>query len=227
MANPEPTVDSDPAAERPLSDLRTEYEREPLEEARMASDPFGELRTWIQAALAENVPDANAMILATTNRRGQAAARVVLLRDIEAAGLTFYTQYRSRKGRELAENPQAAATFFWASLQRQIRLEGRVHKRDTAVSDAYFQKRPYETQLGAWASQQSAPLAGRHVLDEEMNRLRKRHAPGHVPRPPHWGGYLFVPHHFEFWQGRRHRLNDRVVYQRDDTDTWRMSRLAP
>jgi pyridoxamine 5'-phosphate oxidase len=193
----------------------------------MARDPFDQLKAWVTGAIKAKIPDPNAMTLATVDRQGQPAARIVLLRDIRSTGLTFYTHHRSRKGRELAGNPRAAATLFWASLERQVRIEGCVEKLSDAASDAYFEKRLYETRLGAWASPQSETIAGRHVLDKAMEQLRKRYPDGKVPRPPHWGGYQLVPHCFEFWQGRPHRLNDRLLYTYQDAGTWSLSRLAP
>lgn len=210
-----------------LSDLRGDYTHKPLEANQMARNPFDEFKIWVAEALAAQVPEPNAMTLATVSDRGQPAARIVLLRDIEATGLTFYTNYRSHKGRDLQANPLAAVTLFWPGLQRQIRAEGSVRKLDTAASDAYFNKRPYETCLGAWASDQSETIAGRHVLADAMAALKKRYAEGKVPRPPHWGGFELTPHRIEFWQGRPHRLNDRFLYEKTAADRWVLSRLAP
>ncbi len=226
MANPKPDKEA-PLSNVRLCDLRGDYTQKPLAASQMAQNPFDELKTWIAGALAAQVPEPNAMTLATVSEQGQPAARIVLLRDIDANGLTFYTNYRSHKGRDLEANPLAAATLFWPALQRQIRAEGHVRKLDAATSDAYFRKRPYGTCLGAWASAQSETIAGHHVLSDAMAALRKRYPEGQVPRPPHWGGFALIPRRIEFWQGRPHRLNDRLLYAKDDAETWVLSRLAP
>lgn len=198
-----------------------------LEKTQMATNPFDQLQTWLEAAYDAGVTEPNAMCLATVGGDAQPAARIVLLREIRVETLCFYTNYNSRKGRELSTNANAAAVFFWAPLKRQVRVEGRVERLAEAVSDAYFQKRPYESRLGAWASQQSEPIAGRHILETRMAELRKRYDSDDVPRPPHWGGYGLKPKCFEFWQGRAFRLNDRMLYQKTDQGHWSLLRLSP
>jgi pyridoxamine 5'-phosphate oxidase len=166
------------------------------------------------------------MTLATATLDGAPAARIVLLKDVDANGFVFFTNYESDKASELDANPRACLVFFWAELERQVRVTGAVSRVDAGQSDAYFASRPLDSRLGAWASPQSRVIAGRDVLEREMARAASRFAGGVVPRPPHWGGYALAPATIEFWQGRPNRLHDRLRYQRAG-DVWRIERLAP
>jgi pyridoxamine 5'-phosphate oxidase len=210
-----------------MRNIHTDFNLGTLDESQVAANPFDQFQTWLEAAATAQVPDHNAMTLATANHEGQPSARIVLLRDVNPDGLIFYTNYQSRKGRDLTGNPRAALLFFWSVLQRQVRIEGIVEKIPPDLSDTYFKNRPYESRLGTWASLQSETIAERQILDAHMEELKEQYSNGNVPRPPHWGGYLLVPHLFEFWQGRAHRLHDRLVYTRTDQHTWTLSRLAP
>jgi pyridoxamine 5'-phosphate oxidase len=209
-----------------LAGLRTEYKRASLDERDVAREPFAQFAQWFEDATSAAVPEPNAMTLATCDAQGKPSARIVLLKDIAGGGLTFYTNYESRKGRELAANPHASLLFFWPELERQVRIEGRIEKVDTATADAYFRVRPRLSRLGAWASPQSAPLAGRAVLEARFADAERRFPGEDVARPPHWGGYRLLPARFEFWQGRASRLHDRIEYTRDGQG-WRIGRLAP
>ncbi|HEY1378321.1 MAG TPA: pyridoxamine 5'-phosphate oxidase [Gemmataceae bacterium] len=210
-----------------IADLRREYGRHGLNEADVAADPVTQLRAWLDHAVAAGVPDATAMVLATATPDGRPSARVVLLKGLDALGLTFFTNYHSRKARELAANPRAAVTLFWPDLERQIRAEGPVAEVTAEESDAYFRTRPADSQLGAWVSDQSEVVAGgRAELERRLAELTARFAGGDVPRPPHWGGYRLQPDAVEFWQGRPGRLHDRLLYA-PSAAGWRIQRLAP
>jgi pyridoxamine 5'-phosphate oxidase len=208
------------------ADLRREYTRRGLTEADADADPLRQFRFWFDQALAAGALDANAMVLATATPDGRPSARVVLLKEISERGFAFFTNYRSRKGRELAANPYAALNFNWPELERQVRAEGTVEMMTAAESDAYFRTRPRDSQLGAWASPQSEPLADRAELEARLAEVAARFAGVEVPRPPHWGGYRLVPEAVEFWQGRPGRLHDRLLYTRT-SGGWRRQRLAP
>jgi len=214
--------------ERPvhLADLRREYQSASLDERRVDADPHRQFAQWFHAAVAAGVPEPNAMTLATVDDRDRPAARIVLLKDHDARGFTFYSNYESRKGRELAARPYAALVFFWVELERQIRIEGAVERVDAATADAYFRKRPRASRLSAWASPQSAPVPDRAALEARFEEAQRRFPGEVVARPPHWGGYRLVPDALEFWQGRASRLHDRIEYRRDDTG-WSVRRLAP
>jgi pyridoxamine 5'-phosphate oxidase len=210
-----------------IADLRREHGRHELSETDAAADPITQLRTWLDEAIAAEVSDANAMVLATATPDGEPSARVVLLKGLDERGLAFFTNYRSRKGRELAANPRAAVTIFWPELERQVRAEGAVELTSAAESDGYFRSRPLDSQLGAWASDQSEIISGgRAELECRLAEVTSRFAGNLVPRPPHWGGYRLRPAKMEFWQGRPGRLHDRLLYTRSPTG-WRIQRLAP
>jgi pyridoxamine 5'-phosphate oxidase len=209
-----------------LRHLRSDYKRAALDEHDVDRDPLRQFAHWFDAAVAAKVPEPNAMTLATVDAGGRPAARIVLLKEVDARGFTFYTNYESRKGRELAARPQAALLFFWPELERQVRVEGAIEKVDPATADAYFRVRPKLSRVGAWASPQSEALPDRAALEARFAEAGARFPGEDVPRPPHWGGYRLLPEAFEFWQGRQSRLHDRIVYTREDHD-WRIGRLAP
>lgn len=208
-----------------LADLRKSYERDELDELAAADAPLQQFQTWLQQALAAQIPEPNAMTLATVGADGRPSTRIVLIKDIDARGLVWYTNYDSRKGRELALHPFAALQFHWVELERVVRIEGAVEQVEPAQSDAYFASRPLDSRLGAWASPQSQVISSRAVLVANAAKAAAQH--GLNPqRPPHWGGYRLVPERWEFWQGRKSRLHDRLVYRREDGQ-WVKERLAP
>jgi pyridoxamine 5'-phosphate oxidase len=210
-----------------IANMRKEYLRGGLLEADADRDAIRQFQTWFAQALAAELPEPNAMTLATATPDGQPAARIVLLKAFDDSGFTFYTNYESRKGRALAANPRAALLFFWAELQRQVRIEGEVERVSEDESDEYFRSRPLGSQLGAWASHQSEVISGRDVLEARARELAERFADGEVPRPPLWGGFRVRPQTIEFWQGRPDRLHDRLRYQRVQPAGWRIERLSP
>ncbi len=210
----------------PFIDTRHSYDRDTLDESRAADEPFAQFRSWIGDALAAEVLEPNAMTLATVNADGHPAARIVLLRGWDERGFVFFTNYESSKGREIAGNPSAALVLFWAKLERQVRINGRVEILRAEESDAYFAKRPRGSRVSAWASPQSQVIPGRDVLERRMDEIEARFAGGDVPRPPFWGGYRVVPERIEFWQGRPNRAHDRICYS-TTAGGWTRERLAP
>ena len=209
-----------------LADIRLDYTRQGLALEDCAADPITQLEKWLHEAIHAGVDEPTAMNLATVDELGQPNARIVLLKGVEQGALQFFTNYASRKGQCLAQQPLAALTFFWPQLERQIRLEGRVSRLASEVSDAYFGSRPYASQIGAWASQQSQVIDHTKTLQERVQQLQTQY-PNQVPRPPHWGGYGLVPHYIEFWQGRPSRLHDRIAYELSHDGQWLISRLQP
>jgi pyridoxamine 5'-phosphate oxidase len=210
-----------------LADLRKEYSLAGLSEKDAARDPFRQFDKWFQEAEAAKINEPNAAVLATTTKEGRPSARMVLLKGIDGRGFVFFTNYDSRKGRELEGNPRAAYLFPWVALERQVIVEGAVSKVAREESEAYFHSRPRASQLAAWASPQSSIISGRGALEEAMKATEKKYEGEEAPLPPHWGGFRIVPETVEFWQGRRSRLHDRLRYRRDAAGGWVIERLAP
>ncbi|HYP04800.1 MAG TPA: pyridoxamine 5'-phosphate oxidase [Bryobacteraceae bacterium] len=209
-----------------LADLRLSYTKAGLAEEDAARDPFRQFELWFNQALLAGMVEPNAMTLATAGASGQPNARAVLLKGFDEAGFVFYTNYGSRKSREIDANPNVCLLFYWAELERQVRIAGTAARVAAAESDAYFASRPVGHQLGAWVSSQSQVIPGRQTLEESLAAVASRFEPGPVPRPPHWGGFRVVPQTFEFWQGRPNRLHDRLEYVRAE-DGWSLRRLSP
>ena len=213
--------------DKPISEIRRQHAERGFTESRANADPFRQFDAWFDDVFKANLPDPNAMALATVGADGQPSVRVVLLKGFNHDGFVFYTNYESRKGRELTENPRAAACFWWSQLDRQVRIEGTVEKLSDEESDAYFAIRPREGQVASWASQQSETLESRAELVRRFREVNARYKDQPVPRPPHWGGFRIRPTTIEFWQGRRQRLHDRLRYQLNDEGTWVLERLSP
>ncbi|MBL7812658.1 MAG: pyridoxamine 5'-phosphate oxidase [Bacteroidetes bacterium] len=209
-----------------IASLRKEYTLSSLELQDFPDDPVLAFRHWFDFAVAEQVSEANAMVLATSDSVGQPHARVVLMKDITRDGIVFFTNYNSHKGQELAENPKAALVFFWAQQERQIRIEGTVHKTDDAVNDEYFLSRPVLSQAGAIVSNQSSRIESRRELEEAMEKVMQNAASGPLERPKNWGGYCLKPAHFEFWQGRAGRVHDRIAFDQTESG-WEKYRMSP
>ncbi|HET9065171.1 MAG TPA: pyridoxamine 5'-phosphate oxidase [Gemmatimonadales bacterium] len=209
-----------------LGDLRRDYARSSLDRAGLAPDPMDQFAAWFEEARAQETGEPNAMTLATADAAGQPNARIVLLKSVDRNGFVFFTDYRSRKGRELEANPRVALCFHWATLQRQVRINGVVSRLDREAAAAYYRTRPRGSRLGAWASRQSEVLSSRDSLEAEVARLDVAYPGEEIPLPPHWGGYVVVPHEIEFWQGRSDRLHDRFQYTQTESG-WNCARLSP
>lgn len=209
-----------------LAQMRKSYERADLDETHVRADPVAQFQHWFDAAVHAKVIEANAMTLATVGPDGGPSTRVVLLKGLDDGGLVWYTNYGSRKGRELSAHPQAALQFFWPELERVVRIEGRVEKVAESESDAYYQSRPLGSRIGAWASPQSEVIESRECLEANWAETQAKQGQDPV-RPPHWGGYRLVPAYWEFWQGRPSRLHDRIAYVKQADGTWQNQRLAP
>ena len=210
-----------------ITDLRKEYSRSTLDFSNVLKDPVKQFEKWFDEAVQSAITEPNAMHLATVDEHGKPSSRIVLLKGIEANKFIFYTNYQSKKGRELENNPACALTFFWPELERQVRIEGIASRVDSALSDVYFQSRPRESQLGAWASPQSSLIDNRSILEERYHQMDKKfQGIALLPRPQQWGGYKVDPFQIEFWQGGTGRLHDRIQYTRVDNG-WKIYRLAP
>jgi pyridoxamine 5'-phosphate oxidase len=210
-----------------IADIRKEYAKKKLTEKKANPDPFKQFEKWWKQVIAAQLPEANAMTLATASADGMPSARIVLLKDFSEKGFVFYTNYESFKGKQLGENPKACLVFFWKELERQVRITGLVEKIDPASSEEYFHSRPADSQVGAAASPQSQVIQSREWLDEQYKQLKKEFRDKLVPRPQNWGGYIVKPVIFEFWQGRPGRLHDRLQYTLLEDGCWKLERLAP
>lgn len=210
-----------------VADLRKEYTSLGLSETQARPNPYEQFKIWFDQAVAAQLPEPNAMTIATATLDGKPSARMVLLKNYDERGFVFYTNYQSNKGQQLIENPWGAIVFWWAELERQVRIEGRVEKVSDAESDEYFRSRPIGSQLGAWASNQSQVVESREVLERQLEQLKEGYENKDVPRPPHWGGFRVIPDEIEFWQGRPNRLHDRLLYRRGEDSNWTTQRLSP
>jgi pyridoxamine 5'-phosphate oxidase len=213
--------------DKTVADLRKDYTLEGLSELEVDLNPFIQFKKWFDQALAAQLPEPNAMTIATTTPEGKPSARMVLLKDFDERGFVLFTNYNSHKGQELAENPQAALVFWWAELERQVRISGYVEKVSETESDQYFESRPAKSRLGAWVSNQSEVIESREVLERRLQEFQSKYENQEIPRPPHWGGLRVIPAGIEFWQGRPSRLHDRLLYTRLDNGTWNIERLSP
>jgi pyridoxamine 5'-phosphate oxidase len=210
-----------------ITDLRKEYSRSTLDIANVLNDPIRQFEKWFDEALSAGVTEPNAMNLATVNADGRPSSRIVLLKGVERNAFVFYTNYQSKKGKELEQNPACALTFFWPDIERQVRIEGVAQRVDPSLSETYFQSRPRGSQVGAWASPQSSIIKDRKILEERVTQIEKRFETLNVlPKPNQWGGFSVDPHLIEFWQGRPSRLHDRIEFTKVDGQ-WMMNRLAP
>lgn len=208
--------------------FRKEYRRSKLEDADLPGNPLELFEAWLQEAFEEDLPEPTAMTLSTVNGEGRVSSRIILLKGFDNGGFQFYTNYNSQKGRDLAENNHAAASFFWPELERQIRIEGRVEKVPAKDSDLYHAARPRNNQLGAWASDQSAPVSDRDTLEGRFEAVKQAYKDHEIiPRPKYWGGYRLRPDKIEFWQGRESRLHDRIEYRLMSSGQWSAQRLNP
>jgi pyridoxamine 5'-phosphate oxidase len=208
-----------------LADLRKSYEREKLEEADVAQDPLEQFTRWMQQAIDAQIPEPNAMTLATVSKENRPSTRPVLIKGCDERGIVWYTNYESRKGRQISMNPWASLQFHWVELERVVRIEGKVEKVSTEESEAYYRSRPLDSRIAAWASPQSEVIADRKALEKRVEELNRKYGEN-PPLPPNWGGLRLVPERWEFWQGRKNRLHDRIVY-RKEMGKWLRERLAP
>lgn len=212
-----------------FTDQRVSYEKGELHEEVLLNDPFELLTLWVSEAIEQKVPEPYAISLATCGSDNMPAVRTVLVREINDKGIVFYTNYLSQKGQDIAQNPHAESLFFWHDMQRQVRIRGSIAKVDRATTEAYFQKRPYESQIGAWVSQpQSGEVDSRDTMDDKFAALKQQYPEGSVPTPDFWGGYQITATEIEFWQGRPNRLHDRILYTKAaGIDSWTIKRLLP
>lgn len=209
-----------------ISQLRRDYVSQPFDENEVNADPFDQFKHWFEEAMQAEQPDVEAMTLSTAASDGRISGRIVLLKGFDAHGFVFFTNYESRKSRELASNPHAALTFYWHTLNRQLRIEGKIEKTSRQETEEYFRTRPRGSQIGAWASPQSDEIVSREMLEQLVAETEARFGEGEIHCPPFWGGWRLQPDRIEFWQGRESRLHDRIVYSKEN-GAWRISRLAP
>lgn len=209
-----------------ITKLREDFTKGSLKESEVNKEPSLQFELWLQEAVVSGVPEVQAMNLATVSSDGKPSSRIVYLREFNSDKFWFYTNYNSKKSTELLVKPFAAVTFFWPELERQIRIEGLVEKADASASDNYYNARPYESQLGAWASDQSKKLNSREELENKLEELKTRFSPETIHRPDFWGGFVLKANYYEFWQGRKSRLHDRITYELE-TNKWKISRLSP
>ncbi|GAC1305210.1 MAG: pyridoxamine 5'-phosphate oxidase [Mucilaginibacter sp.] len=210
-----------------LENLRNEYKAASLSENESKADPIKQFDAWFSDAMEAKELEPNAMTLATATHDGRPSARIVLLKGVNENGFMFYTNYLSRKGKEITKNPLGALTFFWAGMERQVRIEGTIEKLSKEQSDRYFQSRPKNSQIGALASPQSQEIASREILEKKWSELEVEYDGKDIPKPSFWGGYILKPRLIEFWQGRPSRLHDRILYKKIDNKNWKKVRLAP
>jgi pyridoxamine 5'-phosphate oxidase len=210
-----------------IADIRKDYKKQSLNETDILPTAFEQFGKWWNEALQSDLDEVNAMTLATVKPDGTPAARIVLLKGFDERGFIFYTNYNSNKGKQIDNSGKAALLFFWAPLERQIRITGTITKISEAESDAYFNSRPVGSKIGAWASPQSLPIYNRSVIEENEKKYQAEFADENIPRPPHWGGYMVKPFEVEFWQGRPSRLHDRFLYTLQEDGNWKIERLAP
>lgn len=210
-----------------ISDIRKDYKLRSLSETEVATEPFTQFQNWWDEAIKSEIDEVNAMTLATVTPDGKPSARIVLLKGFDTNGFVFFTNYQSRKGKELEENPHGALVFFWKELERQVRIEGGIEKINGSESDTYYHSRPAGSQIGAWSSPQSEVIENREVIENNYKALEEKFKEGVIPRPGFWGGYILRPSMIEFWQGRSSRLHDRIRYQLGGDNNWRIDRLAP
>lgn len=210
-----------------ISDIRQDYTLAALDEQTTGADPILFFNKWFEEARIAQITEVNAMTLATVSAVGKPHARTVLLKGVEENGFAFFTNYNSAKGQQISDNPFVALLFFWKELERQVRVEGRIHKLSAEASDTYFNSRPAGSKLGAWASPQSEIIGGRNVLEHNYKVLEDRYKDEVIPRPDHWGGYLVIPDSIEFWQGRSSRMHDRILFTLEEGNQWSKCRLAP
>lgn len=209
-----------------IQQIRIDYSKAQLNESSVEKYPIKQFEKWMHEAIKSEVPEVNAMTLATTGKDFKPTLRIVLLKEFTEKGFTFFTNYHSKKGNDMAQNPHVAVNFFWIEMQRQVRIEGVIEKISEKDSEEYFKTRPRESKLGAWVSEQSTVIKNRTVLEDKFAELNKKYPDNNVPRPPYWGGYLLKPNYIEFWQGRMSRLHDRIVYKQEGNN-WIIQRLAP
>lgn len=210
-----------------IQQLRIEYRSHSLMLKDMHKSPIEQLKVWMHTAIDEGVVEPNAMVLATASKDGQPSTRTVLLKQIHDEGIVFYTNYESRKGREVLENPKVSVTIYWKEIDSQITIDGTAEKIPDKESEVYFSSRPRETQIGAWSSNQGEVLASRSVLVDAFDNYTSKYEGQDVPKPPHWGGYIIRPTLFIFWKGREHRLHDRFLYEKETNDSWNIKRISP
>lgn len=210
-----------------IASIRKEYTQAKLDEKTILKDPFEQFEKWFNEALKSEIVEPTAMVLATVNQEGKPFQRTVLLKTFGKDGFVFYTNYESRKSRQISENPKVSALFPWYSLERQVAITGRVEKISTKQSLKYFLSRPKGSQLGAWVSNQSEVISSRSVLEAKLEQMKRKFKEGKIPLPDHWGGYRIIPDSFEFWQGRKSRLHDRFYFAQDINGFWKSNRLAP